>query len=205
MTYNKMDEQIIVSPRSTTFSNEQLTFQGVNSDPTSTQQIVANMASGYSVMRRGDAEDNPEYKQPIPYCVIKQGGKVFGYKRLSGGGETRLHNQISLGVGGHTNDIKGLDFYGIISENLKRELDEELHINQDKITLHTIGLINDDENEVGRVHIGMLVVAELDEGETVSVKETDQLEGVWFTVDKLKQPEVFESLETWSQFVVDIL
>ncbi|WP_299831771.1 hypothetical protein [uncultured Metabacillus sp.] len=202
---NKMDEQIIVAPRTTVFNNEQLTFQGVNSKQSQTQQIVANMASSYSVMRRGDAEENPEYKQPIPYCVIRQGDKVFGYKRLSGGGEARLHNQISLGVGGHVNDIEGLDFYGVISESLKRELDEELYIDQDKFTLSTIGLINDDENEVGRVHLGMLVIAELEEGAKVSVKETDQLEGLWFSVDELKQPEVFESLETWSQFVVGIL
>ncbi|MBD1379064.1 hypothetical protein [Metabacillus arenae] len=205
MTYNKMDEMIIVSPRSATFSNEELTFQGVNSDKESTQKIVANMASSYSVMRRGDAEENPEYKQPIPYCVLKQGNEVFGYKRLSGGGEKRLHNQISLGVGGHVNNIEGLDFYDIISESLKRELDEELFIDQEKISLDTIGLINDDLNEVGRVHIGMLVIAELEEGLTVSVKETDQLEGIWFTVDELKQSEVFDSLEAWSQFVVDIL
>lgn len=202
---DKMNEQIIVSPRVTVFNNEELTFQGVNSNKQSTQQIVENMASEYSVMRRGDAEKNPEYKQQIPYCVIKQGEKVFGYKRLSGGGEKRLHNQISLGVGGHCNDVEGLDFHGVIAESLKRELDEELYINQDKISLSTIGLINDDNSEVGRVHIGMLVIAELEEEEEVTVKETEQLEGLWFSIDELKQPEVFDTLETWSQFVVDIL
>ncbi|MNG38796.1 hypothetical protein D3C84_1266300 [compost metagenome] len=51
----------------------------------------------------------------------------------------------------------------------------------------------------------MLVIAELEEDAQISVKETDQLEGIWFTVDELKQPEVFETLETWSQFVVEIL
>ena len=202
---NKMDEIIIVSPRQNVFVNETLTFQGVNSDKETTKQIVANISESFSTMRRGDAEENEDYKQPIPYCVIKRGNEVFAYKRLSGGGETRLHNQISLGVGGHLNNVEGLDFLGVLEDGLQRELEEELYINKDKLDLETVGLINDDENDVGRVHIGMLVVAELPEDEEVSVRETDQLLGEWIKVEDLKNPEIYDSLESWSQFVADIL
>lgn len=201
----KMNEQIIVAPRSAVFDNELLTFQGVETHKETTEIIVSNMAVTYSVMRRGDAEENPEFKQPIPYVVIKRGNEVFAYRRLTGGGETRLHNKVSLGVGGHVNDIEGLNFFEIISESLKRELEEELFVDFDKLSLRTVGLINDDENEVGKVHLGMLVVAELPEDENVSVRETDQLEGLWFTIDELKIPDVYKTLETWSQFVVDTL
>ena len=202
---NKMDEIIIVSKRSNVFADETLTFQGVNSDKGTTKQIVANLSNSFSTMRRGDAEENEDYKQPIPYCVIKRGNEVFAYKRLSGGGEARLHNQISLGVGGHLNNVEGLDFLGVLEDGLQRELEEELFINKDKLDLETVGLINDDENEVGRVHIGMLVVAELPEGEEVSVRETDQLLGEWIKVEDLKKPDIYDSLESWSQFVADIL
>lgn len=202
---NKMDEMILVAPRADVFSNETLTFQGVKSDREITKQIVSNIANSFSVMRRGDAEENESYKQPIPYCLIKRGNKVFSYKRLSGGGETRLHNQISLGVGGHLNNVAGLDFYGVLEDGLQRELEEELFINKDKLQLNTVGLINDDENEVGRVHIGMLVVGEIPIDEEVTVRETDQLLGEWISVEDLKKPEIYSSLESWSQFVADIL
>ncbi len=205
MTVNKMDEIIIVSKRTEVFANETLTFQGVNSDKETTKQIVENISKSFTTMRRGDAEENEDYKQPIPYCVIKRGNQVFSYKRLSGGGETRLHNQISLGVGGHLNNVEGLDFLGVLEDGLQRELEEELFINKDKLKLETVGLINDDENDVGRVHIGMLVVGEIPGDEEVTVRETDQLLGEWITVEDLKKPEIYDSLETWSQFVVDIL
>ncbi len=71
--------------------------------------------------------------------------------------------------------------------------------------MQTIGLINDDENEVGRVHIGILSVLNLEEDAEVSVKETNQLAGRWMTLDELSTPEAYDRLETWSQFVVDIL
>lgn len=202
---DKMDEKIVVVPRKEVFENEKLVFQGTEINEDITKKIVANIARTYSVMRRGDAEENPNFKQPIPYVAIKRGDEVFSYKRLKGGGEKRLHNQVSLGVGGHLNDVEGLDFFGVLSDGLERELEEELYINKDKLNLKTIGLINDDENPVGKVHIGMLVVGELPESEEVTVKETDQLLGEWIKITDLKKPEVYDTLETWSQFVVDIL
>jgi predicted NUDIX family phosphoesterase len=200
-----MDEIIIVAPRKEVLENEKLTFQGVETDKYKVKQITGNIARTYSTMRRGDTEENTNYKQPIPYCTIKRGNQIFSYKRLTGGGEVRLHNQISLGVGGHLNNVEGLDFYGVLADGLQRELEEELFINKDKLTLNTVGLINDDENEVGKVHIGMLVIGELPEDEEVSVRETDQLLGEWINVEDLRKPEIYDNLETWSQFVVDVL
>jgi predicted NUDIX family phosphoesterase len=202
---NKMDEVIIVAPRNEVFNNEKLTFQGVETNKYNVKQITEHLARTYSTMRRGDAEVNPAYKQPIPYVTIKRGNQVFSYKRLTGGGEARLHNQISIGVGGHCNDVPGLDFNGVVADGLQRELEEELFINKDKLTLTTVGLINDDENEVGKVHIGMLVIGELPEGEEVLVRETDQLLGEWINIEDLRNPDVFNNLESWSQFVVDVL
>jgi predicted NUDIX family phosphoesterase len=202
---SKMDEMIIVAPRKEVFDNEKLTFQGILTDGNQTNQIVSNMARTYSVMRRGDAEENPNYKQPIPYVAIRRGDELFTYTRLQGGGEKRLHNQVSAGVGGHLNDVEGEDFYGVVADGLQRELEEELFINKDKLNLKTIGLINDDENPVGKVHLGMLVIGDLPLDEEVSVRETDQLKGEWIKIEGLKKPDVYDSLESWSQFVADIL
>jgi len=200
-----MDELIIVAPRYKVFEDESLTFQGVNSDKETLKLIVENIASSYSIMRRGNAEENPEFKQPIPYCVIKRGNQVYAYERLSGGGETRLHNKISLGAGGHMNEFVSKDFYEVLSINLERELEEELNIQGERLSLDTVGLINDDVNEVGKVHIGLLVIAELADDADVSVRETDQLKGTWLNVEELTQPDTYERLESWSQFVADIL
>lgn len=202
---NKMDEIIIVAPRESVFEKEELTFQGILSDTEKVKHITSNLAETYSTMRRGEAEENTSYKQPIPYAAIRRGDSVFAYKRLTGGGEARLHNQISLGVGGHLNNVEGEDFYGVVSDGLQRELEEELYINKDKLELTTIGLINDDLNPVGEVHLGMLVIGDLPEDEEVSVRETDQLEGEWIKISDLKNPNIYNSLESWSQFVADIL
>jgi predicted NUDIX family phosphoesterase len=202
---NKMDEMIIVAPRLNVFENENLTFQGVNSDENLLNKVIKNISNSYSEMRRGDAEENKYFKQPIPYAVIKRGDEVFVYKRLVGGGETRLHNKWSLGVGGHMNVLDANSFIDVLSVNLQRELEEELNIQGETISLETVGLINDDENEVGEVHIGLLVVIELHNEAEVSVRETEQLQGEWLKVSKLKDEIIYSNLESWSQFVADIL
>ncbi|PAD70538.1 hypothetical protein CHH83_01685 [Bacillus sp. 7586-K] len=202
---NKMNEIILVSPREKIFNNEQLYFQGLLTDKHRVNQIMKNLSSNYSEMRRGDAEENELFKQPIPYVLITQDKKVFAYKRLKAGGETRLHDQLSTGVGGHMNMTNHSTFEEILVDNLKREIEEELIINISNAELDFIGLVNDDENEVGKVHLGILATLKLPENETVEVREKDQLEGLWFTIEELKQPETFNKLETWSQYAIEVL
>lgn len=201
----KMDEQILVAPRKDVFEDEQLTFQGVSTNKDVNRLILENMASTYSVMRRGDAEEDENYKQPIPYAALTRGNELFVYKRLGGGGETRLHDSLSIGVGGHCNQTNHDTFEATLKENLDRELEEELFIESDIMHHSTIGLINDDENDVGRVHIGLLTLIELDIDSTVTVRETDQLEGQWMTLDELSKQENYNRLEAWSQYIVDYL
>lgn len=69
----------------------------------------------------------------------------------------------------------------------------------------TLGLINDDENSVGKVHIGILSALELKPGAHVEVKEKEQIAGRWMKASDLKDKSVYDRLESWSQFVVDIL
>lgn len=212
MTINKMEEIILVASRKEVFNNEELTFQGVinsNTNQDQIAQVVSNINSNISTMRRGDAEENQDFKQPIPYAVIKRGDELYGYTRLEGGGEVRLHGKISLGVGGHMNVIEGIvDFNALLLENLSRELEEEVSItttNNEPVSpsLSIIGLINDDEDEVGKVHIGILAFIELPLEAEVTVNETEQLQGKWFTKDELL--ENYDRLENWSKFVVDAL
>lgn len=202
----KMDEIIIVAPRKYIFNNESLTFQGTLQDKKIVNKIVKNISSTYEVMRRGDAEENEEFKQPIPYAVIKRGDEVFVYERLKGAGEVRLHNKLSIGVGGHMNEVPGeKDFNKVLDENLLREIEEELIIDNKKFKVTPIGLINDDEDEVGRVHIGILVAIEVPEGTDVQVRETKELQGQFLQIEKLKLRQFYERLENWSKIAIDIL
>lgn len=209
-----MDEIILVAKRESVLDGEKDHFQGVASKathPTTVGKIVKALGANVTTMRRGDAEEDATYKQPIPYAVIKQGDKYFGYTRLSGGGEARLHGLISLGIGGHMNEIQGMQmdsFNNVLMENLRRELYEELNIgsaNGGGVTMKTeiIGLINDDSNDVGAVHLGILAFINISDNAIVTVAETDQLEGRWYSADELKQN--YDNLENWSKFVVDML
>lgn len=202
---SKLDEIIIVAARSNVFENEEFVFQGVESDKEKVNKIIENISRTYEAMRRGNAEEDTNYKQPIPYCVIRKGDLLYAYERLKGGGETRLHSKLSLGAGGHMNLTQHQDFEEIMHDNLLRELEEELDIKSFTRKFTTVGLINDDENEVGRVHIGVLVILDLDKDADVSVRETEQLKGEWMSLDQLISPDTYARLEPWSKFVVDML
>lgn len=200
-----MDEMILAVNREYLFEDEELTFQGVLTDIRQVNRLSKRL-NNYVEVRRGDAEENSDLKQPIPYAIISRGDEVFVYKRLAGGGESRLHDQLSIGVGGHMNrinDIRGWDSNLML--NLYRELSEELEISESFDHPEIIGLINDDTDDVGLFHIGILVVVKLPEGAEVTVRETDSLEGYWIRKQDLKKSGLFESLESWSQIAAGIL
>jgi predicted NUDIX family phosphoesterase len=202
----KMDEIIIVVPRTKLFQDESLAFQGVEQTQLRVMLLGKNIADNYTTMRRGDAEENTSFKQPIPYCVIRRGNEVFVYKRLSGGGETRLHDKLSIGAGGHMNTVEDAQsFDEVLNVNLSRELEEELAITTKDKKFSYVGFINDDINEVGKVHIGLLVILDIDADGEVEVREKEQLEGEWVTVKELLLPDVYERLESWSQIAADVL
>lgn len=208
---NKMDEIIVVSPRKILFGeNDELSFQGLITQ--NLTPILNNMGDSVIHMRRGDAESNPDYKQPIPYAILTRkingNAEVFLYKRLSGGGEARLHNKLSIGVGGHMNDLfTSFTLPYVVTKEVSRELNEELIIKVKDTTIVSsiYGLINNDLDDVGKVHIGLLIKVIIPSDAEVFVRETEQLEGQWVSLEYIKSDEVFNSLETWSQLSIKAL
>ena len=166
-----------------------------------------------SVQRRGDMEEDKNYKQPIPYTVIKRGNKYFTYTRLEGGGESRLHGKSSIGVGGHANHVEDYwNFEHLMAVNAKRELEEEVYIldsNNEEIDDHLRltknmsikGLIYNSLTDVDAVHIGLLTMIEIPEDWNVEVKETDVLEGKFRTVEEIKELD----LENWTASALSVL
>ena len=148
---------------------------------------------------RADAEENPDYKQIIPYVAVVKPGRVFASRRLGAGGEARLHGLISIGFGGHINPADD-DGGNPLMEGLRRELGEELCV-ESPGALRFLGVINDDTNAVGSVHLGLLF--SLEAGGDVAVLETEKLEGFWLEAQTL--PDYYEEMETWSQLASGVL
>jgi predicted NUDIX family phosphoesterase len=211
--YPKWEEIILVVDRKDLFENEMLTFQGTETRQRNVVRLLNNINSNYRPMRRGGTDDptpkdnnaelNLDYKQPIPYAVIRRGDEFFVTERLEGGGESRLHGKLSMGAGGHMNPVENAQrFSDVLKVNLNRELEEELYI-EDMLYTEVIGYINDDSDDVGKVHIGILVILDV-EGE-VEVLETEQLKGSWFTLEELRTKDIYDRLENWGKIVVDML
>lgn len=155
--------------------------------------ILSLIAAKHTFIDRPVAEVSPEFRQVIPYVVIRNGDDYFVLKRTTKQTEARLHHKLSLGIGGHVNPGHSL------LEGLQKELDEEVHIGTD-YTMDFIGMINDDATDVGRVHLGAAYV--LDAGSRdVVVKETEKMTSEWMPRGALRN--VREAFESWSQIVYD--
>ncbi len=150
-------------------------------------------------------EQDPSYKQIIPYVVFRSSGSVFCYTRGSSQGESRLHRLRSLGVGGHVDeadaDADGLETFEAFEMALRRELEEEVLVNSPG-QLRMVGLINDDSTPVGTVHLGVVHVFELERPE-VEPREQGLAEPGFVAESDL--PKLREQFETWSQICIDAI
>lgn len=207
---SKMDEMIVVAPRSRVFDEERLAFHGFRGiDDAAWEEIVRRLCDSATTARRGDVEDDPRLLQPIPYVVVArrtpEGAELFAYTRLTGGGERRLHGRVSIGVGGHMNQLFDTGtVQSVLLEEAGRELVEELsfHAGDGRPAAppppRLLGLINDDTGDVQRVHLGILALVEVPADWRVEVRETERLQGSWRTREELHNEEARARLEEWS-------
>lgn len=160
------------------------------------ERIELALASAGRFVPRADAEVDPDLKQIIPYLVLRDADRYFLMRRTRAGGDARLHERWSIGVGGHLNPGDG-----DLARGLLREWREEVEA-AFVPTFDFVGLLNDDDTEVGSVHLGVVFVADA-AGRPVRVRETDKLEGAFAPVAAVE--EVRERLETWSALAFDFL
>ena len=145
---------------------------------------------------RPSMEQDPSFKQVIPYLVLRDGSRYFLMQRTNAGGDPRLHGRYSIGVGGHLNPGDG----GLLG-GLRREWDEEL-VADFVPPFELVALLNDDTTAVGAVHLGAVYVADA-AGREVTIRETDKLTGAFAEPDAVRA--VRDRLETWSSLVFDFL
>jgi predicted NUDIX family phosphoesterase len=186
------DEEVLVVPRASIVSGGG--WLGVRRDGLD-EALDAVEREGF-FMRRGDAEEDPTHKQVIPYLVLRDGERWFLMRRTKAGGDARLHDLWSIGVGGHLNPGDG-DVEG----GLRREWAEEV-VAAFEPAFEPVGLLNDDTTPVGAVHVGIVFVADA-AGRPVEIRETDKLSGSFATTDEVAA--VRDAMETWSRLVFEAL
>ena len=145
---------------------------------------------------RSEAEHDPSWKQVIPYLVLRDRGRLFLMRRTRAGGDARLHERWSIGIGGHLNPEDG-----DVASGLAREFAEEIVADWSP-EARLVGLLNDDTDPVGAVHVGIVFVAEA-AGRPVAIRETEKLDGAFVAPRDVLR--VYDRLETWSRLLYDYL
>ncbi len=149
------------------------------------------------------AEQSPEYKQLIAYAIFRFEGKILAYARTKKGGESRLHDKLSVGIGGHINPVDGIaESMETYLAGVEREIREELSFDGAS-KQQLLALINDDSNEVGRVHLGVVHLFELST-DRVSPNEAALAEMSFYSLEDLNG-DLYDRLESWSQICVRAL
>jgi predicted NUDIX family phosphoesterase len=180
-------ELVLVLPRSAIMGDPG--WHGIRDDVHDVARFEAIVAAEGEFRPRGEMGLDRSWKQVIPYLVLRDGPRYLLMRRTRAGGDARLHDLWSIGVGGHVNpgddDLAG---------GLRREWREEIRAEFEP-EFALVGLINDDTTDVGSVHVGAVYVADA-RGRPVAIREADKLTGAFAHAAEVAG--VLEQMETWS-------
>jgi predicted NUDIX family phosphoesterase len=158
--------------------------------------ILERAGSAGGFVPRPGAETDPSVKQIIPYLVLRDGDRIFLMKRTRAGGDARLHDHYTIGVGGHLNPGDG-DIRGGLAREWREEIEADF-----MPEFEFVGLLNDDTVEVGLHHLGIVYLADA-AGRSVGVRETHKLSGSFEELGAARA--VYDLMETWSQLALDAI
>jgi len=201
----KNEKFIMVVGKELLFGNDY--FEGFR--PHDEIDYASRILKNFEYMKRGLAEQDSAYKQPIGYSIIVNPAlkRVFAYQRASHDekyGEKRLQGKWSWGVGGHIEKLD-TDSGNPLQTSVQRELKEEVSIGG-QITPKVFGYINNDSDDVGKVHFGVLHVVETD-STTVKPKDAEIDNGKLRTIAELEEicssPDF--TVEEWSRIALEPL
>ena len=98
------------------------------------------------------------------------------------------------------NDVIGANSVNeVLRVNAQRELEEEVGLLEaNSQNLEYIGFINDDTNDVGKVHIGVVFKIKVNSND-IEVRETDTLKIQWLEKERIDNNDEFE---TWSALIL---
>ena len=195
------DENVLVIPRK--LFDEIGSFQGINFNTAKYLPSFLDPSNNFFLSRE-DAEEDPRYKQIIPYALFRYQDTFLRYVRGKKSGEQRLATKSSVGIGGHINqddaDQSSLERDTYMT-GVEREINEELKLNCN-YSQKPVGLINDDSNDVGQVHIGVVHLFDL-KGNDIKPGESNIQDLQLLNKEQLTDER--KTLETWSQICLDNL
>lgn len=154
------------------------------------------IATEASFRPRSVLEPDSAWKQVIPYLVLRDGERLFLMRRSRRGADARLHERWSIGIGGHI-DPGDADLRG----GLRREWREEIEAAFTP-RFRRYGLLNDEADPVGAVHVGVVYMADA-AGRPVAIREREKLSGAFATFAEVRA--VRDGLESWSALLLEAL
>ena len=165
------------------------------------QRCLDFILTNYSFRSRATVEEDPSFKQIIPYVLIRHANRYLLTQRTSRQTEKRLHNKYSVGIGGHINDLEKSEGHeNVLYAGLERELSEEVLVSGPRRSLQLAGIISDDSTDVGKVHLGLVFVLETGSPD-FSVQEPELMTADWASLETLTGK--LSSMETWSQIAFE--
>ncbi|MHA1873279.1 MAG: NUDIX domain-containing protein [Candidatus Heimdallarchaeaceae archaeon] len=201
----KSEKLIMVVEREILLGDE--SFQGFK--PQNQIDYESRILDNFKYMKRGLAEEDPTHKQPVGYAMIVNPTlkQIFAYQRSTKDdnyAEKRLQGKWSWGVGGHIEKFD-VENGNPLHASMLRELEEEVSVNG-SVNPKVLGYINDDSNDVGKVHFGVLYVVETN-SRIVTPKDSEIDNGRLRTIDELEEicssPDF--AVEEWSRISLEPL
>ena len=189
-----IDEHILVVKRTALMKDD--TWHGLNQK--NPAKYLAAIKAHKEFLPRTHMEIDPRYKQIIPYLIFKHDDRYFLMQRQAKASEQRLKNKYTLGIGGHMReaDMRSDDIF----EWAQREFHEEVNYSG-AINITPLGLLNDDTNEVGKVHIGLVLLLEGDSND-ISIR-SELKSGTLLTLDECMH--YYDAMESWSQLACEYI
>ncbi len=177
--------------------------------------LEAIILQNKSFRDREEAETNLQFKQVIPYILVVHAGNIvitnrglgatdaryLLSQRTSQQQEKRLHNKFSIGQGGHINELDFTGRWSPIFNGLMREAQEEYTL-EDIRDCVPVGLINDNSNDVGKVHLGLVYMLRVG---SLAFKVAEQGKHIAQWATKADLEAHYDKMESWSQVVMDHL
>lgn len=208
-----MKAEFILACRTTILQAHSLTGYDMPLYQCDFADVLPHIQEGMILGQREALEKDPSYRQVLPYVVMAKTEdgktKVFAYRRGKGVGEARLSGNVSIGIGGHIDladvVVEGsvVDTMGTILKSMSRELGEEVVLQDagESLELGSLGILLDNSNDVGKVHMGMVILATLPEGADAECRE-EELETLGFMTPQ----ELLDSglpLENWTRILCE--
>jgi predicted NUDIX family phosphoesterase len=192
-TINKIeraDELILVVDRNELFA--QGSWLGLKCTEVEKYQDLVRKAGLFKW--RSQMEQDTAYKQIIPYMIFQFQDRFFLMQRRANASEARLQSKFSLGIGGHVRqeDMQGNSIFDWALREFHEEVDYK-----GSLKIEVLGVLNDDRDSVGQVHLGFVLLLRGDCSE-ISIK-SEHKNGFLITAEQADQ--YIDRMESWSQIV----